>query len=74
MVDFGIVTIPTEYSLQPAEPGVWAEAHGFESLWFGEHSHSPTSHKSPFPIGGELPEFYKRFFDHTLINIPYFTL
>jgi probable F420-dependent oxidoreductase len=63
MVDFGIVTIPTEYSLQPAELGVWAEAHGFESLWFGEHSHIPTSRKSPFPMGGELPEFYKRFFD-----------
>lgn len=63
MVDFGIVTIPTEYSMQPAELGVWAEAHGFESLWFGEHSHIPTSRKSPFPMGGELPEFYKRFFD-----------
>src|SRR6266404_6399793 len=63
MVNFGIVTIPTHYSLQPAELGVWAEAHGFESLWFGEHSHIPTSRKSPFPMGGELPESYKHFFD-----------
>src|SRR5215475_1530810 len=63
MVDFGIVTIPTHYSLPPAELGVWAEAHGFESLWFGEHSHIPTSRRTPFPMGGELPEFYKRFFD-----------
>jgi probable F420-dependent oxidoreductase len=63
MADFGIVTIPTHYTLQPAELGVWAEAHGFESLWFGEHSHIPTSRKSPFPMGGELPEFYKQFFD-----------
>src|SRR6266404_2495283 len=63
MVDFGIVTIPTHYSLQPAELGRWAEAHGFESLWFGEHSHIPTSRKTPFPMGGELPEYYKQFFD-----------
>ena len=63
MVDFGIVTIPTHYSLQPAELAVWAEARGFESLWFGEHSHIPTSRKSPFPRGAELPESYKHFFD-----------
>ena len=63
MADFGIVTIPTDYSLQPAELAPWVEAHGFESLWFGEHSHIPTSRKSPFPMGGELPEFYKQFFD-----------
>jgi probable F420-dependent oxidoreductase len=50
-------------SIQPAELGWWAEAHGFESLWFGEHSHIPTSRKIPFPLGGELPEYYKQFFD-----------
>jgi probable F420-dependent oxidoreductase len=63
MVDFGIVTSPTHYSLQPAELGQWSEANGFESLWFGEHSHIPTSSKSPFPAGGELPQFYKELFD-----------
>src|ERR1700737_1477729 len=63
MANFGIVTITTDYSLQPAELAPWVEAHGFESLWFGEHSHIPTSRKSPFPMGGELPEYYKQFFD-----------
>jgi probable F420-dependent oxidoreductase len=63
MADFGIVAIPTHYTIQPAELGRWAEAHGFESLWFGEHSHIPTSRKTPFPLGGELPEYYKQFFD-----------
>src|SRR6516164_2717019 len=48
--------------MQPAELGRWLEAHGFESLWFGEHSHIPTSRKSPYP-GGELPEFVKELFD-----------
>ncbi len=63
MADFGIVTIPTHYSIQPAELARWAEEHGFESLLFGEHTHIPTSRKTPFPLGGELPEYYKQFYD-----------
>ena len=63
MADFGIVAIPTHYTIPPAEMGRWAETQGFESLWFGEHSHIPTSRKSPFPMGGELPQYYKEFFD-----------
>jgi alkanesulfonate monooxygenase SsuD/methylene tetrahydromethanopterin reductase-like flavin-dependent oxidoreductase (luciferase family) len=62
MPDFGIITIPTHYTLQPAELALWAEAQGFESLWFGEQSHIPTSRKSPFPLRGELPQYYKEFF------------
>lgn len=62
MADFGIVTTSTDYTMQPAELGRWLEAHGFESLWFGEHSHIPTSRKSPYP-GGELPQFAKELFD-----------
>ncbi len=63
MADFGIVAIPTHYTIAPAELGKWAEAHGFESLWFCEHSHIPSSRKTPFPMSGELPEYYKQFFD-----------
>jgi probable F420-dependent oxidoreductase len=63
MADFGLATSCTHYSIQPAELGKWAEAHGFESLWFAEHTHIPVSRKTPFPIGGELPQPYKEFFD-----------
>src|SRR5712691_6496233 len=63
MADFGVVTTSTHYTMQPAELGRWAEAHGFESLWFGEHTYIPTSRKTPFPMGGELPVYYKEFFD-----------
>jgi probable F420-dependent oxidoreductase len=63
VADFGIAAVPTHYSIQPAELARWAEAHGFESLWFGEHSHIPTSRKTPSPLGGELPEFFKHFYD-----------
>jgi probable F420-dependent oxidoreductase len=63
MADFGLVAIPTHYTIQPAELGRWAEAQGFESVWFGEHSHIPTSRKTPFVMGGELPQYYKEFYD-----------
>jgi probable F420-dependent oxidoreductase len=64
MANFGIAAVPTHDSIQPAELGRWAEAHGFESLWFGEHSHIPISRQSPSPMGGgELPEFFKHFYD-----------
>ena len=63
MADFGLVTIPTHLTIPPAELGRWAEDHGFESVWFGEHTHIPASRKTPFPLGGELPEYYKQFFD-----------
>jgi alkanesulfonate monooxygenase SsuD/methylene tetrahydromethanopterin reductase-like flavin-dependent oxidoreductase (luciferase family) len=62
VADFGIVTTSTQYTMQPAELGRWLEAHGFESLWFGEHSHILTSRESPYP-GGELPDFAKDLFD-----------
>ncbi len=63
MTDFGIVTIPTHYTIQPVDLARWLEAHGFESLFFGEHTHIPTSRLSPFPGGGDLPGYYSEFFD-----------
>ena len=63
MADFGLVGMPTHYTIQPAELGRWAEANGFESVMFGEHSHIPTSRKTPFVMGGELPQYYKEFYD-----------
>jgi probable F420-dependent oxidoreductase len=49
---------PTAYSIHPGELGVAAEERGFESLWVAEHSHIPTSRKSPWPGGGDLPQMY----------------
>lgn len=39
------------------------EEAGFESLWYGEHSHIPCSRKTPYPPGGDMPEPYKRMMD-----------
>ncbi len=63
MANFGIAYAATQDSIPPAELGAWAEAHGFESLWLGEHSHIPTSRKTPFQTGDEVPEYYKQLFD-----------
>jgi probable F420-dependent oxidoreductase len=57
----GIAIFDTEYSIPIQDLARAAEERGFESLWVPEHTHIPTSRKSPF-AGGELPEHYK----HTL--------
>ena len=39
------------------------EQAGFESLWYGEHSHIPASRKTPYPPGGEMPAPYRKMMD-----------
>ena len=58
MTDFGVSMFPTDYAIQPGELASEAEQRGFESLWFPEHTHIPTSRKSPWPGGGDLPQEY----------------
>ena len=55
---YGLTMFPTDYSIQPAEIAREAEARGFESLWFPEHTHIPVERKSPWPGGPELPKMY----------------
>ena len=57
---FGIAMFPTDYSITPSELGQAVEERGFESLWFPEHTHIPTSRKSPWPGGPNLPDVYKQ--------------
>lgn len=47
----------------PAELAKALEDRGFESLWYGEHSHIPCSRKTPYPPGGEMPDPYKLMMD-----------
>jgi probable F420-dependent oxidoreductase len=62
----GIMIFPTDKSIQPIELARQVEARGFESLWFPEHSHIPSSRQTPW--GGRagappLPEMYWRTHD-----------
>jgi len=58
MTDFGLLMFPTDYAIDPATLAREAESHGFESLFFPEHTHIPTSRQSPWPGGAELPKEY----------------
>src|SRR5712691_8076851 len=57
-MDFGAAMFLTDYSMAPGELAQALETRGFESLWAPEHSHIPTSRKTRFPQGGELPKKY----------------
>jgi probable F420-dependent oxidoreductase len=60
---FGIAIFPTDRSIGVAELSREAEARGFESFWVPEHTNIPVSRETPYPSGGELPEYYKRILD-----------
>lgn len=55
---FGASMFLTDYSMAPAELAQALEQRGFESMWAPEHSHIPTSRRSPYPGGGDLPKAY----------------
>ncbi len=62
-MDFGLAIFPTDETPAPAELARLAEARGFESLFFPEHTHIPVSRRTAYPPGGELPREYTRTLD-----------
>src|SRR5881227_1445514 len=54
----GAFYFPTDYGINIAELAKALKDRGFDSLFVPEHTHIPTSRKSPFPSGGELPKRY----------------
>ena len=60
---YGVSMFPTRYSIGPAELARAVEERGFESLFFPEHTHIPTSRRSPWPGGADLPDEYRETFD-----------
>src|SRR5271155_3278756 len=58
MMDFGAAMFFTDYSMTAADLGQALEARGFESLWAPEHSHIPSTRKTPPAGGGELGKAY----------------
>lgn len=59
----GVFYFPTDYGIDPGELAKALEDRGFESLFVCEHTHIPTSRRSPFPSGGELPKRYSHTHD-----------
>ena len=60
---FGVQMFPTHYAIRPDTLAREAEARGFESVWFPEHTHIPASRRSPWPGGAELPKEYSHTHD-----------
>jgi probable F420-dependent oxidoreductase len=63
---FGVFMFPTDTAIRPDELAREVEARGFDSLWFPEHSHIPSSRATPW--GGQegappLPDHYWRSHD-----------
>src|ERR1700746_3018859 len=63
MALFGAMMFPTDYAIQPVELAKAVEERGLDSLFFPEHTHIPTSRRSPWPGGGELPMEYSHTHD-----------
>ena len=59
----GALIFPTDLSIRPDRLAIELEDRGFESLWVTEHTHIPTSRRTPWPGGAELPEEYRRTLD-----------
>lgn len=62
-MQFGAMMFPTDYAIDPVRLGQELEARDFDSVFFPEHTHIPTSRLSAFPSGGDLPEEYKHTID-----------
>jgi len=59
----GVFYFPTDYGIDIAELARALEERGFASLYVPEHTHIPTSRRTPFPGGGELPKKYSHTHD-----------
>jgi probable F420-dependent oxidoreductase len=62
-MQFGAAMFFTDYSMGAGDLAQALEARGFESMWAPEHSHIPTSRRSPYQAGGDLPKQYYEVMD-----------
>jgi probable F420-dependent oxidoreductase len=62
-MEFGVGYFPTHDGIGPGEVAKLVESHGFESLFFAEHSHIPASRESPYPGGEPIPRKYFNTYD-----------
>ena len=60
----GLTLFATDRAMSPVELACEAEARGFASLYLPEHTHIPTSRRTPPPTGeAELADEYRRTLD-----------
>ena len=59
---FGLTFFPTDDSMRPDAFARAAEARGFESIWFAEHSHIPVSPATPGPPAPGKPGLPREYY------------
>jgi len=60
-MQLGVTIQSTDQAMHPVEVACEAEARGFHSLYIPEHTHIPTSRRTPPPDGTDvLPDAYRR--------------
>ena len=62
-MDVGVQMFSTDLAIRPDVLARECEARGFAALFLPEHTHIPTSRRTPYPGGGELPDEYRRTYD-----------
>ncbi len=62
-MDLGVTIFLTDRSIEPVELARELEARGFTSVWLPEHTHIPTSRRTPAPMGEPIAEEYTRCLD-----------
>ena len=62
-MELGFSTMNTPEDVRPDVLARELEMRGFTSLFMGEHSHIPTSRRTPYPSGGDMPEPYRWMMD-----------
>ena len=62
-MQIGYLALNDAGGIRPDHLAAELEERGFDSVWAPEHSHIPTSRRTPYPAGGDLPEGYWRMMD-----------
>jgi probable F420-dependent oxidoreductase len=60
---FGVTMFVTDESIGIIDLAKAVEERGLDSVWVPEHTHIPTSRRTPYPMGGDLPDEYRRCLD-----------
>jgi probable F420-dependent oxidoreductase len=60
---YGVTMFVTDVSMGIVELAKAVEERGLESVWVPEHTHIPTSRRTPYPAGEPLPAEYYRCLD-----------
>jgi probable F420-dependent oxidoreductase len=62
-VRLGVMVLPTDETMPPTDLAIAVEERGLLSLFLPEHTHIPTSRRTPYPGGEPLKPEFRRLLD-----------